>query len=42
MRNNIGLDVNASAECAMNNCGFKLLRRRNKKRTRVPARHNPA
>ena len=39
---NLSLDLKASPECAMNNCACNPLRRRNKKHSRFPARHNPA
>ena len=40
--NKVSLDSKASPECEMNNRACNLLRRRNKKRMRFPARHNPA
>ena len=39
---NVRLDLKPSPECAMNNRACNPLRRRNKKRPRFPARHNPA
>jgi hypothetical protein len=38
----VSLDSKVSPEREMNNRACNLLRRRNKKRMRFPARHNPA